>query len=267
VRLDKITRALINSFIAKRQVEGRTGRTVNLEVTVFRNVMNRAVDDKWIHSLPTENLRPLKWTPPKRPLVSTQDIERLCQTAVAGHFNNGQEFADYVRLMAYCGSRRHENLGLKWSDVDWQNKQLTVGADGLAENRKSRTVDFNSRLEKHLKEMQTRRAPDSDWLFPSPRRGNEDRPAKTFVQTMRLVRTEAGVKFGFHDCRHHFISMAVMSGIDFMTIARWVGHQDGGVLIGRVYGHLSNEHAQQQARRLVFAPELANDDKSQKTGA
>ena len=46
VRLDKITRALVNSFIAKRQSAGRTGRTVNLEVTVFRNVLNRAIDDK-----------------------------------------------------------------------------------------------------------------------------------------------------------------------------------------------------------------------------
>jgi len=58
----------------------------------------------------------------------------------------------------------------------------------------------------------------------------------------------------FHDCRHHFISYAVMSGIDFMTIARWVGHKDGGILIGKVYGHLSNEHAQAQAPRLNFGP-------------
>ena len=47
-----------------------------------------------------------------------------------------------------------------------------------------------------------------------------------------------------------------MSGIDFMTIAKWVGHQDGGILIGKVYGHLSNEHAQIQAQRLRFGPEV-----------
>jgi len=70
---------------------------------------------------------------------------------------------------------------------------------------------------------------------------------------MRLVRTEAKLtRFGFHDLRHYFISYCVMSGIDFMTIARWVGHQDGGVLIGKVYGHLSNEHAQRQAQRVNF---------------
>ena len=46
--------------------------------------------------------------------------------------------------------------------------------------------------------------------------------------------------------------MCVMSGIDFMTIARWVGHQDGGILIGKVYGHLSNEHAKRQAKKIDF---------------
>jgi hypothetical protein len=51
---------------------------------------------------------------------------------------------------------------------------------------------------------------------------------------------------------HFFVSYCVMSGIDFMTIARWAGHQEGGVLIGKVYGHLSNEHAQRQAQRVNF---------------
>ena len=45
-----------------------------------------------------------------------------------------------------------------------------------------------------------------------------------------------------------------MAGIDFMTIAKWVGHADGGILIGKVYGHLSNEHAKRQAEKLVFLP-------------
>ena len=256
VRIDRITRALVNSYIAKRQGLGLAGRTVNLEVICFRNVMKRAIDDKWITALPTQNLRPLKWTAKRRSLLPTADLQRLCEVALKDKtFKNGREFVDYVKLMAACGTRRSETLRLKWADVDWVQKQLIVGSDGLSKNRKARIVDFNPELETHLKAMATRRAQDSQWLFPSPQRGSIDQPAKSFVETMRLVRTEAGLKqFGFHDLRHFFISYCVMSGIDFMTIARWVGHQDGGVLIGRVYGHLSNEHAQQQAKRVSFVP-------------
>jgi integrase len=261
VRVDRITRALVNSYIAKRQADKRSGRTVNLEVICFRNVMKRAVDDGWLTILPTLNLRPLKWTPHKRSLLPREDIEKLCDVAVKDKtFKNGREFADYVKLMAACGARRNETLRLKWSDVDWERKQLTIGSDGMAKNRKARVVDFNAELEAHLKAMEARRAPDTQWLFPSPQRGQKDEPAKSYVETMRLVREKAKVsRFGFHDLRHYFISYCVMSGIDYMTIAKWVGHQDGGVLIGKVYGHLSNEHAQRQAQRVSFGPVVLAD--------
>jgi integrase len=254
VRLDRITRALVNGYIAKRQVSGMTGRTVNLEVTCFRNVMNRAIDDGLIQQLPTENLRPLKWTPQKRELFAADEIEKLCDNAIK-ESKNGQEFADYIRLMAFCGARMSESLRLKWSDVDWLQRQITIGSDGLAKNHKTRVVDFNPKLEGLLKEMDSRKAPDTVWLFPSPQRAGGDRAAKTFRESLLIARKDAGLpKFGFHDCRHFFISMCVMSGIDFMTIAKWVGHQDGGILIGKVYGHLSNEHAQRQAQRVNFGP-------------
>jgi integrase len=255
-RLDRITKAAINGFIAKRQGAGKSGRTVNLGVTVLRNVLRKALDDGWITSLPTENLRPLKWTPRKRELFLADQIDAVCKAAIKAS-KNGQELSDYIRLMAYCGARMSETLRLRWADVDWSQRQITIGSDGLAKNHKARVVDFNAKLQSHLKEMLSRRAPDSEWLFPSPQRGNKDRPSKTFRESLLLAREEAKLpKFGFHDCRHFFISMCVMSGIDFMTIARWVGHQDGGVLIGKVYGHLSNEHARRQAERVNFGPEL-----------
>jgi integrase len=36
---------------------------------------------------------------------------------------------------------------------------------------------------------------------------------------------------GFHDFRHFCASQCVMAGVDFMTIASWLAHQDGGVLV------------------------------------
>ncbi len=268
LRLNQIKRIHVDSFVARRQSENKSARTVNLEVTVFRNVMKRAIDQKLIAQLPTENLRPLKSKARKRQLVMRAQIDqmltlchqpcfynsRVAQPGERGQkLANAQEFSDYLRLLCFSGARKTEATRLKWSDIDWDNKQLTIGADGEVKNRKWRVVDFNPDLEKLLEEMKARRAPDSQWLFPSPRRGEADRPIKEFRESLGLVRTAADLAaFGFHDCRHFFISMCVMSGIDFMTIARWVGHQDGGVLIGKVYGHLSNEHAKRQAARIDF---------------
>jgi hypothetical protein len=145
---------------------------------------------------------------------------------------------------------------LDWKDVDIDRHLVAIGADGQAKNAEVRHVDFNPALAALLTAMKTRRAPDSQWLFPSPQRGDRDIHAQTFRESLKLAREAIQMpNLGFHDTRHAFISRAVMAGIDFMTIARWVGHKDGGVLIGKVYGHIANEHRQKMAARLQLAVE------------
>jgi integrase len=265
LRIDQIKRVHVNRFIEERLKSGVSPRTVNLNIIALRVVLKRAVEDGLIQRLPTEGLRPLKTNTGKRSLFTSDDLVQLCEAAhgerkgktgeMAPVTENAQQFTDYIRFMAYCGARRSEALAIRWEDVDFEQGQLTIGAEGDTKNRSARVVDFNPKLRAHLLEMKKRRAPDSQWLFPSPQRGEKDIPAKTFKESLQMAREQAKMpKFTFHDCRHHFISMCVMSGVDFMTIATWVGHRDGGVLIGKVYGHLANEHRKAMAERVNFGP-------------
>ena len=112
-------------------------------------------------------------------------------------------------------------------------------------------------LERHLREMWNRRAPDTEWLFPSPQRGSKDIPAKSLRESFNLARKQAGMEWvGFHDLRHFFASRAVMAGIDFKTTAEWLGHQDGGVLLCKVYSHLLDGHKRDMAAKLTFTPSI-----------
>ena len=43
-----------------------------------------------------------------------------------------------------------------------------------------------------------------------------------------------------------------MAGLDFMTIAAWIGHKDGGILVGKIYGHLLDDHRKKAARNVNF---------------
>lgn len=271
LRLDQVKRVHVNKFIENRLKEKAAPRTINLDVIALRVVMKRALEDGLIQRLPMEGLRPLKATTHKRQLVTGADIDKLCGAASqTKRDKKGREvlvtenaalFTDYIRLMAYCGARRNEALGIRWEDVDFDNDQLHIkrqithrGIEDL-KNRQQRVVDFNLKLKAHLLDMHKRYKKVSAWLFPSPQRGDKDIPAITFRESLSLARDRAEMPtFGFHDCRHHFISMCVMSGVDFMTIAAWVGHQDGGVLIGKVYGHLANEHRKAMAERVNFGP-------------
>lgn len=270
IRLDKIRPAHVAGMTNKRLAAGISKRTAKLDIIVLRNVLKHARDvEEHIQELPIPPglNRSLKSVAPKRELFTPEELEKLCAAAMSKNEDgspvtkNGQEFCDYVRLMAYCGARRNEALALRWADVDEQGEKLTIerqagGEDGTDETTKNgmgRTVDFNAALKKHLLEMKTRRAPDSDWLFPSPQRGDKDIHAMSFRESLELARAHAKLRqVGFHDLRHHFISYCVMSGIDYMTIAKWVGHKDGGILIGKVYGHLAETHTKEQAKRVNF---------------
>lgn len=256
VRLHRITKAAILAFRARKLAEGWTGQSANRNLSILRNLLRYAVDNGLISQSPANGIRPARCIIKKRTLVTQAEVERLCGAALV-HCKNGQLLADYIKLMCFCGGRRSETLRLKWVDVDWERKQLTIGADGLTKNHEARTVDFNPPLDALLRAMLARRKEGSEYLFPAMRAKNT-RPLKTLVESVRIARKHAGLAgFGFHDCRHHFISFCVMSGLDYMTIAAWVGHKDGGVLIGRVYGHLADAHKREQAQRVSFGPAIA----------
>jgi integrase len=158
-----------------------------------------------------------------------------------------------LRFLAFSGAREKEALRIKWADVDFERERVTIGADQLTKNWESRVVEFNPQLGTLLREMHARRAPDCSWLFPSPRRGPRDEPARSFRESLKLARKAAGIEWvGFHDLRHYFCSVCVMAGIDFMTIAAWLGHKDGGILVGKVYGHLLDVHRQKAAKQVRF---------------
>jgi integrase len=107
---------------------------------------------------------------------------------------NAQQFVDYIPLLAYSGAREQEALALRWQDVDIERGQLTVGATGDTKNSTGRVVDFNPKPKAHLEEMATLLAPDCKWLFPSPQRGEKDIHCKTFLESLKLVRTHAASK-------------------------------------------------------------------------
>ncbi|MCC6698742.1 MAG: site-specific integrase [Candidatus Hydrogenedentes bacterium] len=269
LRLDQIRRSHVLAGLEDLEKGNAAARTRNLYAITLRNCFKYAMGLGHLGASPADGITWLKPEGKKRDLVEAETFERLLRAAASPSFHrsrlarsgeapaplkNAEQFADYLRFLLYTGAREKEALRVRWKDVDFDRQLVAIGADGQAKNAEVRHVDFNSALSALLTAMKTRRAPDSQWLFPSPQRGERDLHAKTFRESLKLSRGAIGMPtLGFHDTRHAFISRAVMAGIDFMTIARWVGHKDGGVLIGKVYGHIANEHRQKMAARLQLA--------------
>jgi integrase len=262
LRIDRIASPIIAAFVEKRlrggvfrgrKLEAVSERTANLDLLILRNVLNAAVEDGHLRELP--KIKMLDEAPsPKRRLLLPEEFDRLLEGARKACEKNATQLIYYLRFLAFSGAREQEALRVRWADVDLVNERVAIGADGLAKNRESRTVEFNHQLGALLREMHEIRPPDSSWLFPSPQRGSRDEHAKSFRESLKLARKGAGLEWlGFHDLRHYFCSVCVMAGIDFMTIAAWLGHKDGGILVGKVYGHLMDKHRQDAAKRVRFA--------------
>jgi integrase len=261
VRIDRIATPAIAAFIDKRLKGGTfcgrklgpaSERTANLDLMRLRNVLKAAIDDGYLRELPLLKMLD-EPPPPKRQLVTPTEFDRLVEAARNECEKNGEQLADYLRFLAFSGAREKEALRIQWADVDLERERVAIGADGLSKNREVRTVEFNPQLASLLREMRARRAPDCSWLFPSPQRGPRDEHAKSFRESLKIARAAAGLQWiGFHDLRHYFCSVCVMAGIDFMTIAAWLGHKDGGILVGKVYGHLLDEHRSKAAKQVHF---------------
>lgn len=53
-----------------------------------------------------------------------------------------------------------------------------------------------------------------------------------------------------HDFRHMFSTRCIESGVDVPTLARWLGHQDGGALLSKRYFHLLDAHSKSMAAKV-----------------
>jgi integrase len=257
VRLGKLTPVMVKSYREKRLSQGVTARTVNIETVTFYAVLKLAVDRGMIQGFSrVKQLR--QKPPPKRPLLGPDDVDRLLRHCTPDATKNADLLKFYLRFLVLTGAREKEALRVRWTDVDSEKRLVTIGADAASKSGHHRTVNFTPELDSLVREMIAARPPDSSFLFPSPQRGPKDIPAHSLRESFRLVRSKARMPWvGFHDFRHFFASQCVMAGIDFMTIASWLGHSDGGVLVGRVYGHLADEHKRRMADNLSIlkAPE------------
>ncbi|MEZ5277866.1 MAG: tyrosine-type recombinase/integrase [Opitutaceae bacterium] len=154
--------------------------------------------------------------------------------------------ADLVELLAYSGMRLTEATSMRWRDIDFENGRFVVtgGVTGT-KNHEERVVPLFPTLRTFLEKVREEDAPKSDQSIVQ---------IGTAIKALASACKKAGIpRFTHHTLRHFFVSNAIELGIDFKTIASWVGHKDGGLLVAKTYGHLRDHHSNEMAQRMTFS--------------
>ncbi len=220
------------------------------ELNTLNAVFNYALDLGLILSNPARSIKRRKIVQERINPPTQEQFERLIATI---RYSDGRKDsqqkakagADLVELLAYSGCRLAEATSLRWSDVDFEQEQITVtGGEIGTKNHETRTVDMTDALRELLLRMKTEAQASNDATVSSIK------SAKKCLQT--ACRKLGFPHFTHHDFRHYFATTCIEVPVDIPTISRWLGHKDGGALAMRVYGHLHKEHSRNMIKRVNF---------------
>jgi integrase len=232
-----------------RNWEKNRGATIsassfNHEKTVLGAVLDHAVQEGLILENRALTIGRRK-TPTRKIVIPTEEQFTLLVNTIRSFGRRAQEGGNLVEMLAYSGMRLSEATGMLWVDVDFVRGQFAVtGGTKGTKNHEVRTVPLfpalRSLLER-IKEEQKNEPSDNIIRIGSAK--------KVIGHACKM----AGLPpFHHHLLRHFFVSQAIENGVDFKTVAAWVGHKDGGVLVAKTYGHLTDVHSAEMAKKMTF---------------
>jgi integrase len=151
-----------------------------------------------------------------------------------------------VRLLAHTGMRINEARQLKWEDV--RDDHIYLPGE-TTKNGKPRCVPFIKGTREVLRAY--RRVSKGKLVLTQA----DCRTAMKFA--CRLLGFH---QYSHHTFRHFFATRCIVSGVDIPTVAKWLGHTDGGVVLLKTYCHLLDEHSRAMAERVKLGGNLSNPE-------
>ncbi|MDO5620519.1 MAG: site-specific integrase [Paracoccus sp. (in: a-proteobacteria)] len=170
--------------------------------------------------------------------LNDQEIKRL----IAACRTDRQRL--FVILSVDTGMRKMETLGLRWTEVDMDQRLITLGnIDRLRTKAgRGRVISMTERVYDTL--SVTPRT--SRWVFPGETADQHQTTVKTFWK--RLTR-DAGLEgVRVHDLRHTFGTRAIFAGMDPYALMKIMGHAD--IRSTQRYIHPSTEAIKNAMKKL-----------------
>lgn len=230
----------------KKDGGARTPATVNRYMAVLRHVFSIATNEwEWMDSHPMSKISKLQEPRGRVRFLSDEERAKLlsvCQQSRSQHL--------YLAVMIALGTgaRQGEILGLKWEDVDFERRVITLHH---TKNGERRVLPISNTIQPLLHKHWENRSHHADYVFPSPR---NNRPLNIRIAWDAAITKAKIENFRFHDLRHSAASYLAMNGATPSEIAEVLGHKTLSMV--KRYAHLSELHVASVVERMnqkVFA--------------
>jgi integrase len=232
----------VAKLIRDLEAKELAAKTIENYLLPFRGTMNFAVRRGLITSNPaavlTNDERPQRNPRREKHVWSDEEIDALIKASenLARQPEARYDYAPLIRVALYTGLRQGELLGLQWRDVDFEEAVLYVRRQWTRSNEYgptktaagARRIPLPRELVQFFRELKVRseHSDEDDPLFASregtplghrnvTRRGIEPAVAKAGIDDVT-----------FHDMRHAFASRMIARGIEPVTLAKLMGHED-----------------------------------------
>jgi integrase len=217
----------------------------------------------------TDSSNPLRWV---RQSVKSDYRAVIVEPSIAARILeslSGTERA-LTLLVAATGLRISEALGLRWEDIDYDNRRINLRrawvGEAVRQNLKTegsqRPVPLCDALAECLLAWHaaTPYGQPSDWVFASNRsKGQRPRSAGVLAADyLRPAAIAAGVKlqpgqrFGFHNLRHSLATFLINKGTDIKTVQGLLRHANVTTTLSR-YAQSVNASMLEAQEKVLLA--------------
>ena len=251
-QLSQLTSEMICHMISHLEKKGLAYLTIKSLLRLLSASLRFAQEEGYIQRNPCLRVKLHPQEEQEQRVLTRSEQERLRNTAKLQK--------DLPTLLSlYTGMRLGEICALKWRDIDWDNRTITVKrtaqrvfcADssaqrtllmiGTPKSKRSHRLlplpDFLFKmLEEFYRKLEEKTVPE--FIF-----GKNDRPAepRTIQRQFERLSKEADLKkTHFHTLRHSYATRLMEFGVDIQTISVLLGHQSARTTLD-FYGHSLSE--------------------------
>ena len=249
--VDQVTKADVEALVSQYDADGKSHRRISFLLMVVRGILEDAVEEDLAPRNVARRVKPSGKPAKKRRAMSDAEVSKL-RDIVSNHE------LEALWLLSIVGLRRSEIMGLRWTDIDFDEGLLHIRRGRVQMGAKTeidvndpktsngfRTLPLPAPIVDALQRMRAMHAEDiglshaRDGFIAVNEYGEPMTPEWYSDEWRRLCRDNGLPRYTLHELRHTSVSLMRDRRVPSHDVAEWHGHDEA--VMRKTYSHSNPE--------------------------